>query len=284
MKLKLKHIFYTLLITLVSLSSCTEKIDIELDNNRIRLIVEGNITDIQGEQFIKLTETADYFSNAQPKGVGNATVVIEYKNGPMLLTESDSLTGLYLMPDEFVGMQDNAYQLNIKLENEIGGFKDYSANTKMPHLSDDIDSITVDWMAKFEGWAVRLYAHEPPSEDFYMFNGLRNGKLITDSIHEVNVSDDKLFNGNYTNGAIVLMFPEDDLAAGDLFTLVLSNITKEYANFVTEVQIEIRPKAPLFSGPPANVSSNISNGAGGWFTAYASVFTSTVVKEKTEKK
>ncbi len=284
MKLKPKYILYILLVTLVSLSSCTEKIDIELDSDRIRLVVDGIITDIPGEQYVKLTETADYFSNEQPKGVGNATVIIESQNGPILLTESDSVAGLYLMPDGFVGVQGNIYQLNIKLENEIGGYKDYFANTKMPLLSDDIDSIAVEWMPQFEGWVVRLYAQEPDREDFYMFNGLRNGELITDSIHEVNITDDRLFNGNYTSGVMVLMFNEDQLDPGDLFTLVLSNITKEYINFVSEVQTEIQPKEPLFSGPPANVSSNISNGAAGWFTSYPSAFSSTIVQEIPEEK
>ncbi len=284
MKLKPKYILYILLVTLVSLSSCTEKIDIELDSDRIRLVVDGIITDIPGEQYVKLTETADYFSNEQPKGVGNATVIIESQNGPILLTESDSVAGLYLMPDGFVGVQGNIYQLNIKLENEIGGYKDYFANTKMPLLSDDIDSIAVEWMPQFEGWVVRLYAQDPDREDFYMFNGLRNGELITDSIHEVNITDDRLFNGNYTSGVMVLMFNEDQLDPGDLFTLVLSNITKEYINFVSEVQTEIQSKEPLFSGPPANVSSNISNGAAGWFTSYPSAFSSTIVQEIPEEK
>ncbi len=284
MKLIPKYILYILLVTLVSLSSCTEKIDIELDSDRIRLVVDGIITDIPGEQYVKLTETADYFSNEKPKGVGNATLVIESNNGPILLTESDSVVGLYLMPDGFVGVQGNIYQLNIKLENEIGGYKDYFANTKMPLLSDDIDSIAVEWMPQFEGWVVRLYAQDPDREDFYMFNGLRNGELITDSIHEVNITDDRLFNGNYTSGVMVLMFEEDQLDPGDLFTLVLSNITKEYINFVSEVQTEIQPKEPLFSGPPANVSSNISNGAAGWFTSYPSAFSSTIVQEIPEEK
>ncbi len=281
MKLRLKYILYGLLISLISLNSCTERIDIDLDSENIRLVVEGQITDIPGEQYVKLTETADYFSNEQPKGIGNAIVRVNNGVEWLPLIESDTLKGLYLMPDGFVGQQEKSYQLNISLEEEIGGFKDYSANTKMPLLSDDIDSIAVEWMPQFEGWIVRLFAQEPPREDFYMFNGIRNGKLITDSIHEVNVSDDRLFNGNYTNGIIVLMFNEDQLETGDIFTLVLSNINPDYADFVIGLQTEIQFKEPMFSGPPANVISNISNGASGWFTAYSSAFTSTVVKEKT---
>lgn len=280
-----KYIFHSLLIIflLIGLVSCTEKIDIDLDSDRVRLVVEGIITDIEGEQYVKLSETADYFSNKQPKGVSNAIIEIDNRLESFFLYESDTLKGLYLMPEGFVGVQGESYQLTIKLENDIGGVKQFSANTKMPLLSDDIDSIAVDWIPQFKGWGIRLYAQEPPREDFYMFNGLKNGKLITDSIHEVNISDDRLYNGNYTNGALVLLFKEDKLETGDIFTLVLSNITKKYADFVIEIQTEIQPKEPLFSGPPSNVSSNISNGAAGWFTAYPSAFSSNIVKEKTEE-
>lgn len=278
----LKYISFNILITIFGLSSCTERIDIDLDSERIRLVVEGNITDIQDNQFVKLTETADYFSNTPPKTVSNAILKINNGEQSFTLYESNTEVGLYLMPDGFIGVQGETYELNINLENEVGGYKEYFAQTTMPPLSDDIDSISVEWFTQFEGWVVRLYAQEPPREDFYMFRGIRNGELITDSIHEVNISDDRLYNGNYTNGAIVLLFSEEQLEPGDSFTLILSNITKEYASFVTEVQTEIEFKEPMFSGPPANVSSNISNEAAGWFTAYPSAFTTTTVKQKPE--
>lgn len=279
----LKNIFFIILIASVGLSSCTERIDIDLDTDRIRLVVEGNITDIPGNQFVRLTETADYFSNVPPKTLSNAVLTIN--NGEELFTlhESNTESGLYLMPDSFQGEQGETYELSIDLETEVGGYKEYFAQSTMPPLSDDIDSISVEWFTQFQGWAVRLYAQEPPREDFYMFSGIRNGEIITDSIHEVNISDDRLYNGNYTSGAIVLLFNEEQLEPGDSFTLILSNITKEYASFVTELQTEIQFKEPMFSGPPANVSSNISNDAAGWFTAYPSAFTTTIVKQKPEE-
>lgn len=275
----LKYISFTILITLIGLNSCTERIDIDLDTDRVRLVVEANITDIEDKQFVKLTETADYFSNTPPKGVTNALLQIE--NGEQIFTlyESNTEEGLYLMPDGFMGKQEESYGLSIKLKNEIGGHSEFTAQTTMPLLSDDIDSISVEWFSQFGGWAVRLYAQEPSREDFYMFSGIRNGELITDSIHEVNISDDRLYNGNYTHGAIVLFLNEEQLEVGDTFTLILSNITKEYASFVTEIQTEIQANDPMFSGPPVNVSSNISNEALGWFTAYPSAFTSAIVKE-----
>ena len=279
----LKNIFFIFLISFIGLSSCTERIDIDLDTERVRLVVEGNITDIDDNQFVKLTETADYFSNSPPKTISSADVKINDGEQSFALNESNTEAGIYLMPDGFSGVQGKTYELSINLKQEVGGYTDYSALSTMPPLSDDIDSISVEWFTQFQGWAVRLYAQEPPREDFYMFSGMRNGELITDSIHEVNISDDRLYNGNYTSGAIVLLFNEEQLEPGDSFTLILSNITKDYASFVTELQTEIQFKEPMFSGPPANVSSNISNGAAGWFTAYPSAFTTAIVKQIPEE-
>lgn len=253
--------------------------DIELDSDNIRLVVEGNITDIEGNQYVRLTETANYFSNTQPTPVEDADLTVNNGEESFSLFESENEKGLYLFPENFIGHQGITYQLNINLKKEIGGFSEYSAQSTMPLLSDDIDSVAVKWEPDFEGWFVNLYAQDPPREDFYMFNALVNGKLVTDSIHKVNISDDRLFNGNYTYGTTVLFFSEEELNPGDTFTLISSNITKEYADFINEVKTEISPSNPLFSGPPVNVSSNISNSAAGWFSSFPSAFTSTIVKD-----
>ncbi len=80
------------------------------------------------------------------------------------------------------------------------------------------------------------------------------------------------------NGIVVMGFAEDELKPGDKFTLVLSNISEDYFNYIIELQTEISLSVPIFSGPPANVSTNFNNGAVGYFAAYPSVYTSTIVK------
>ncbi|PLX02251.1 MAG: hypothetical protein C0595_11725 [Marinilabiliales bacterium] len=275
----LLNISYIIILTVV-FSSCTEKIDINLDKSESALVVEGAVSEINGQQRIKLSKTAEYFSNQAPTAVSNALVTIDDGTESVALSESELKNGYYYFPDEYSGVVGKTYTLNINLENEIAGKKEYTAQTTIPPLSDDIDSIAVEWNSRFEAWLIKFYATDPPRKDYYMFNGMKNGELITDSIQNVNISDDRLYNGNYTYGIAVMFLDGDKLEPGDIFTLVLSNITEEYANFVTEVQTEISPGIPLFSGPPANVSSNISNGALGWFTAYRSAFTSTVVGER----
>ena len=264
--------------TIILLGSCTEKIDIDVGTTYTRLAVDGKITPQIGEQYIRLTKTADYFSNQPPPEVTGATVVVDNGNFTVQFTEDSNNPGYYHAPEEYVGLPGVTYNLSIKLTNPIAGKVNYEASEKMPGLSDNIDSVVVELNQNAKFWMVRLYAWEPPETNFYMFNGMRNGKIITDSVSRVNISDDKLYNGNYTAGAVVLILNEDELQPGDTFTLILSNITEEYANFMLELQDEIRPNDPMFSGPPANVSSNVNNNAVGYFAAFPSAFSSTIVK------
>jgi hypothetical protein len=259
-------------------NSCTEKIDINLGTTYTRLAVSGNITPQLGNQYICLTKSADYFSNQPPPIVTGAAVTVNDGSFSVQFIEDTNNIGYYFAPSNYIGVPGTTYDLSIKLAQPINGTVDYSANETMPILADNIDSIVVELNEKASRWMVRLYAWEPPTTDFYMFNGMKNGTIITDSVSRVNISDDRLYNGNYTAGAVVLMLNEDELQPGDTFTLVLSNVTEEYASFMLELQDEIRPNDPMFSGPPANVSSNVNNDAVGYFAAYPSAFTSTVVK------
>ncbi len=267
-----------LISSVLILSSCTERIDIEVGTTYTRLAVEAYITPIEGRQWVKLTKTADYFSNVKPEGVSNAQITVDVGNSTLNFTEDTLQPGLYIAPDVFVGVPGVEYFLRIELSEEINGEKSYQAIETMPYPAENIDSIGLEYLPQWEIWMVKLYALEPPTEDFYMFNGYVNGKIITDSVSRKNISDDRLFNGNYTSGATVMVVRDNEIEEGDIFTLELSNITKSYAEYMSQLQTELQPNDPLFSGPPANVSSNITNDAVGYFACYPSKFSSTIAK------
>ncbi len=262
----------------IVLNSCTEKMDINLGTTYTRLAVTGVITTQKGEQYIRLTKTSDYFANQPPPEVIGAVVTVDDGNLQVQFAEDSTMPGYYHAPQNYIGIPGVTYNLSIKLATPINGSTDYEAHETMPAFVDNIDSVVIELNPNFDSWMVRLYAWEPPTTNFYMFNGMRNGEIITDSISRVNISDDKLYNGNYTAGAVVLMLNKDELQPGDTFTLILSNITEDYANYMFDLQAEIRPKDPMFSGPPANVSTNISNDAVGYFAVFPSAFSSTIVK------
>ncbi len=271
---KLPHLqLLTLALVIMAMSACTERIDIDLDQTYVRLAVEGYITPEAGKQYIKLTKTSDYFYNNTPPTVSGAVVQITTGDSTVIFTEDSQNPGYYVAPEGFVGVPESTYQLDIELQEAVNQSRNYRSMETMPHQTTDIDSITLEYNPRWERWLVHLYATEPPSVDYYLFDAINNGVLITDSIQRKVVSEDKLFNGSQTNGAVVQVLNKDEVAPGDTITLVLSNITKEYYDFILSVQEEIQSKNPLFSGPAANVNSNVEVDAVGYFAAYPSTYT-----------
>ncbi|MBI9038446.1 MAG: DUF4249 domain-containing protein [Bacteroidales bacterium] len=279
----MKKITYFILIV-VSIVACTEKINIELDDTYTRLVVEANITDEAKNHIVKLSKTTDYFYNKPSPVVEGAKITIT--EGQNIFNLSETEPGIY-KTEKLAGEIGKTYTLKIELLNEINGHKTYTASDKLMPVGV-IDSIGVEYIDNWKVWEIRLYAKEPPTTDFYMFNWMKNNILVTDTIDEVNVSDDKFFNGSYSNGVGVGWFEEEredeNLHPGDTVTLIMSTITEEYADFVWEIQDETGYQSPLFSGPPANISSNISNGALGFFAAYPNRYSSTIVVNQVMKK
>ncbi len=267
-----------LVLTIITIQACTERIDIDLDQTYVRLAVEGYITPEKGRQYIKLTETSDYFYNNPPPTVSGAQVVITTTDSSVIFTEDPTKPGYYIPPSDFVGVPEKSYTMDIVLQEPINGTVNYRSTEIMPHQTTDIDSITLEYNPQWERWLVHLYAWEPATVDYYLFNAINNGVLISDSISRKIISEDKLYNGNYTNGATVQVLYKDEVSPGDTFTLVLSNITKEYFDFIVGVQEEIQAKNPLFSGPAANVLSNVEVDAVGYFAAFPSTYTTTIVQ------
>lgn len=267
---------------LIIISACTEKIDIDLGTTYTRLVVEGQITSDTGVHWVNLSKTTDYYFNELPPVISGATVRISDDNGlDLQLQENIEIRGRYETPGQFFGIPGHTYTLDIELPEPVNDQTHYEATCKMRPVAP-IDTITVEYLENWEAFAVKIYAQEPPTTDFYAFQIIKNGRLITDTISEVWISDDRYFNGNYTNGvAVYYLFPDngpdEDVVAGDTITLKMSSITEEYYRFIFELQDQTFDfRNPLFSGPPANVTTNISNEGCGFFAAYSSYYSSTV--------
>jgi len=104
--------------------------------------------------------------------------------------------------------------------------------------------------------------------------------MLTDTITNRFVSEDEFYNGNYTNGIGVGYLDQSKerevIRVGDTITFQGCSITEDYYNFIITLQSETGFQTPLFSGPPANVKSNINNGAAGFFAAYGVAYSSKV--------
>lgn len=275
----MKKIFYILPIIIISMVSCTERIDIELDETYSRLVVYGTITTDTTTHFVELSETTSYYYNEAPPPVTGAQVEISDDLGNVFsLTEQSP--GKYATSPLFAAVTGREYTLNIELQEEINGHKNYSA-TSTANPIYPIDSIGLvyqpDWGEKGY-YEVTCYYQDPPTTDYYMFNIYKNGELLTDTIGDRIISEDEFFNGNYTNGIGVGYLDQSNereiLRPGDVVTFQGCNIPSDYYTFILTLQTETGFQTPLFSGPPANVTSNLNNGAVGFFAAYAVSYSS----------
>jgi hypothetical protein len=253
--------------------SCVERINIKLDDSYTKLVVDGGISTDTMAHTILLSESVGYYYNQPAPSVSGADVQIS--DGTDSFTLDEESPGVYRTDPSFFGIEGKTYTLDIKLAAQIGGFTDYRALSTIYRISN-LDSVSLTFHPEWSEdgiWEVKCYAQDPVTADFYRFMISKNGKMVSDTLDEWFVTDDRFFNGNYIYGAPIayLQQGKDDeiLKVGDTVSVEMNSIGADYANFIWEAQSEVRGSNPLFSGPPANVKGNINNGAIGFFAAYS---------------
>jgi hypothetical protein len=274
-----------IIVVMLTAAACTEKIDVKLDSTYTRLVVDGSIGTDTAVYAVNLTKTSDYFYNGPAPRVVNAIVTLTDGDTTFTLQESEpGVSGVYLTDPGFLGVIKKDYQLQVRLAEAIAGTQDYTAECRLNPVTR-LDSIQAvfqpDW-SKDGFWEIRVFAQEPGDEkNYYLFQLYRNGTLLTDTISKYMTSDDTYFNGNYIAGATAMYLDNADsnqsIRAGDHIVVKMSGITKEYYDFIYQVQMS-GFNIPFFSSPPANVVGNISGEGVGFFAAYSSSYAGTIVK------
>ena len=266
----------------ILIQSCTEDYDIKLNSIDPILVVDGSITDQAMPQYIILMKSAEYFSNEPNPPVSEAIVSVNDGESTYLFNELDELPGFYQSPDGFQGVIGRAYHLlieNVDI-NSDGIMETYEAESTMKKVAP-LDSVTIDYFEEYGSkyWRLRVNAWDPSdTSNFYVFKAYKNDTIVTDQIQEWNPVSDELFEeGQYASEPVIWLEEEDEDGnrrfqapnLGDVYTLEMDGVTEDYYDYLIAVQLEMQPKVPIFSGPAANVPTNISNGALGYFSVYS---------------
>ena len=287
--MKIKQVICGLAIFVFAVA-CKEDIDLKLKNTAPRFVVDGRITTDTTVHIVRLTMSADYFSNKLVPSVSGAKVTIDDGQQVIRLSESNDEPGFYLTPTDYYGLPGRTYELKIEDEdaNNDGQSEIYEAQSTMQPVNE-IDSIDYEYDDIEKVWKVFLYAQDiPDREDYYMWAVAKNDSLVSDQYSELVTTSDKFFDGNYASGEEVQSIEEEDedgdvkitIKDGDWIRLFMCGVTKEFHEYLEAVEEETGFKNPMFSGPPANVLSNISNGGLGYFTVYSVVTDSIQVQGK----
>jgi len=273
MKRVVNKIIYIAILVLPFINqSCTERIDFKLDSTSTSCVIYGVITTDTTEHQVSIYKSADYYSNKPPEAISGAVVTISDGTTTFPLTESSTKPGNYYTAPDVYGEVGKTYTLNVSnvdLFND-GNLTSYTASSEIKPVAK-IDSIDTRYNSDYKLWMVKAWAQDPvETKDYYMFITKINGVLYADSLANLVVTEDKYYNGSYTNGITCYAFAEKDtVKIGYDVTLDICAITEDFFHFITEAQTLINPQNPLFSGPPANARTNISNNAFGYFAAYS---------------
>ncbi|MEA3462449.1 MAG: DUF4249 family protein [Bacteroidota bacterium] len=266
-----------LISAVIIATACTEPIDIELDSTYQRLVVEGYVNTDSIKHYVILSVTSDYFFNEASPRLSDAFVELSFEGESMQLIENDAVPGLYEAPYAFRGVIGSTYDLDIsQLDINQDGVEDrYYASSTMPG-GTELEYIELKYYptAVATGYAVFMYAFHPPEQrDWFGFKLFKNGVPLSNSLEDYSVLSDDIFDDGYLPGLPVGFLSDDEteqaVHPGDTVTFELNCIDEAYYNFVSGAQLEIVGYNPLFSGPSANVASNLSDGAFGIFAAYS---------------
>ena len=270
----IKRSVYVFLLSIVA-ASCIERIDVMTDYISSRWVIYGYITTDAKQHSIRITRSAGYFTEDSPAGVSGAAVTISDDAGNVFyLDENPEDPGLYQTADDVRGEEGKTYTLDVQ-----ANAQHYRASAHMIHLND-IDSVQLQTSAFSENLVeVRVFADFPKENHYNIFVSV-NDSLRNSTINRFRVTS------NFNSGMscyVLRKSPDDDdennnrLRPGDKVTVTINAISEEYATFISTAQTELNGNIPIFSGPPANVPSNIREVntqtlALGFFTAFPSRF------------
>ncbi len=277
------------LLSIAIISSCTEDTTINTKNSAYVPVIYGTITNQNVRQQIQVSSSSGYFDKEVNKRIANAVVTIKEDSGMVsksyVLTQDSVGSGIYATKDPMRGKPGWTYSLSVVMDfNNDGSNEEYTAECMMPEaLKVDSFNISKKKVGEYTLYSLNISAQDDGDvENYYMGRYSINGAWYN-KISKYIMFNDVSLNGEYVKNLSVWnfndvadksKFSDDDakdmifMSPGDSMVVEFSNISKAYFNFINECASQKNGSNPMFGGPPANISTNMSNGARGFFTAY----------------
>lgn len=251
----MKKFTFIVILGSMIMSSCEDKIDVDLPVGEVRLVIDALYTNEQKEQSILLTTTSPYFEDGATPRESGATVYLVTDLGDTInFPEDNARPGYYVSntPAE----EGRSYTLHIR-SSEGDIFESYpeKANRNSP-----IDSIYFieepeDRGPFEEGWAVYINTKEPEGEgDYYRWIYYADGVLGGEP-EDLTFASDEFVDGNDVNDLLVAQGLEE----GQFIQISQLAITERAYNYWILVQEQTVFSGGPFDPPPAPIPSNVMN-------------------------
>ena len=263
----IQSLIYSILVV-VSISSCTKEINYDLTNTETKIVIEASMLK-DSFAYARVTKTAEYLKNQPTPVVDNAFIIVTSTSG-----KSDTLNYMsngYYKGNSLKGVFTDAYTLTVSVEGKL-----YTATTQLfdnnPFVISGVNVKAEDEGFRKKGYYPTIDASIPSGIDsYFLFKYFKNDSVYREDPSDLVVRDSK-FIGNSLKGYET----PNPYQLNDEAKILIYRITKESYDFYNDLQAQLNNDGGFFSTPPANTSTNFSNGAIGVFMG-GSVYADSVV-------
>ncbi|SMP15250.1 DUF4249 domain-containing protein [Chryseobacterium profundimaris] len=253
--------------------SCEKEIDLELENESGKIVIEGNITDKAGPYIVKITKSVSFTSANEYPAVEGAQVTLSDDAGNSEVLQYIG-SGNY-KTSTITGEPGRTYTLKVRAEGT-----EYVSQSKMPQPVTFEGLLQDSFVVAGETSYTLLPVFTDPSV-------LGNRYLFSFTVNNNPKKFFSEFSDNVNNGMLnqrPLLLPNDDsdpgdikVVPGDIINVEMQCIDDKVYTFYSAL-LQLSGSGPGGGTTPSNPPSNISNGALGYFSAHTSEKLSAVIQ------
>ena len=273
---------FPILLIVVTLTACEKTVYLDLNQNDSKVTIEGQVTNQAGYQYVKISRSVGFYDTGESPRIQDAIVFVsddlgnefEFVHNPRGHADS---SGYYMPLDAFAGQIGRTYKLSATVDAELYEAEDklFSVTTidsLAYRINDDEAEDPKDGNKFYE---VLIYAIEPQgTTDYYLFKFYRNDSLKVYNDTDIYYSDDEVLGEQIDGVPSPIYYEPGDTARVEAYSLSRNGFV-----FYNDLQTLLTSDGGLFSQPPSNSRTNLTNGALGYFQASAIDMKEIVIKE-----
>lgn len=253
--------FITLtIVSVILLTSCTDVIDVEVQEADPRLVIEASLNWEKGtlgnNQTIKLSTSTPYFDEQTNTPVTTATVKVTNNDDGSEFVFAHQTNGSYTT-NSFVPVANNNYTLEVIYNGES-----YVASETLIPVVDIADVYQSIEQGNDEALEVNIDFNDPLDEENYYFVKIKEGADLLPTLFDVS---DEFVDGNLVNLFHERLEDEDinqiEYETGDNLNVEFYGISEPYYEYIGLLISQYESAGDIFSTTPVALRGNCVNPA-----------------------
>lgn len=247
---------YLILLFSFLFFSCEDVIDVDLETQDPKLVVEANLIQIEDQynnHYVRLTTTAGFYDSTVPT-VDHAEILIKnITHGTKHPFYKQEEPGFY-WGDNFSLSIGDTYQLNITIDDHL-----YQATETVLETPEIIKMEQLPFNSPFFDHTIEIKAHfkDPSNEkNFYLVQWFKNGERFDFGIYS-----DEFYTEDMTFSRYMRLGTEEDdfYQVGDSITASLTSLSSTMYDYLYKLIEVSTSRGNPFASPMGPVRGNIKN-------------------------